>query len=815
MDKLASEVHLTRQIRSTKQQEKAAVSSQESSSITKTIKNKMTGLLGSVKSFLGSSESKDKVDNKDTKTDSSRRQDSFSDWLSLPFLYNSPSQIVQTYHLPVNTYHTSLNSLNSMNLNNRAIPLQVNRIPMNSKNLSPQMLATSANVQSFTKLSPPPVLMQEFRLNQNHNQNNGQNNKNLQKMVNAHTMHHSIQMNKPGNFMEKEKFSVLIPHSSESIPKINNKPINSNLNILKTEYKLSNSKSKNLKNNYKEKKIQRRPDRPDIQLGELVKHELNKFRLNSKPSNQFNDNHHQSTLNGNNNVKDDKFKKNSNLHSTNINHYQASNSAMKPNVVHYHFEPLSNVNDLHNLNDQHLHYHHHQQHIPPPNSMQPQSNAIIDNYIQLNHHLKDEHIHIPFASNQQSNSISINNKQMNKHQNNHQQNYDSLLSSDLFKDYSIDIRPIHLKSHDKLKPLANSRQQQPKSANKQNKNNNGFIPMKQTSSTNKKNNLLQPSASNVERKHQNTITSNSNSNTNSNQIQSNINQTSRSKNNRIISDELLFIDDKQKLANQKNSNLLIIPVPDEYPKSQSLEEIQRLVNFYPEFFPDNFNLNSKLSQVNGSLEQLLAQKNPNTDYFVVTVDDKNQHNTSKPIIRLEEYLKYETPVDEKKNQSNKIKKVNNKSGQQTSRKSNKKKQSNQVKPVNIPEIPSTPVINTATSKAPVVIKLEIPHGRPEIVERIFDKVKDDLIHTTSSLGPDRPVYISVTSSTTPQQTSFSTNKQTTPSISTSTESILNSSIKDSSAESDELIDTSKVYLLGQNQIPQHVFESLKQVHLNF
>ena len=96
----------------------------------------------------------------------------------------------------------------------------------------------------------------------------------------------------------------------------------------------------------------------------------------------------------------------------------------------------------------------------------------------------------------------------------------------------------------------------------------------------------------------------------------------------------------------------------------------------------------------------------------------------------------------------------------------------------------------------------------EIVERIFDKVKDDLIHTTSSLGPDRPVYISVT---TPIQHSFSPNKQTTSSISTSTESVLSSSTKDSSLESDELIDTSKVYLLGEQQIPQHVFESLKQV----
>ena len=89
------------------------------------------------------------------------------------------------------------------------------------------------------------------------------------------------------------------------------------------------------------------------------------------------------------------------------------------------------------------------------------------------------------------------------------------------------------------------------------------------------------------------------------------------------------------------------------------------------------------------------------------------------------------------------------------------------------------------------------------MERIFDKVKDDLIHTTASgFGPDRPVYISITN-----------NKQTTPSIATSTESILSSSTKDSSAslESDELIDTSKVYLLGEQQIPQHVFESLKQV----
>lgn len=101
-------------------------------------------------------------------------------------------------------------------------------------------------------------------------------------------------------------------------------------------------------------------------------------------------------------------------------------------------------------------------------------------------------------------------------------------------------------------------------------------------------------------------------------------------------------------------------------------------------------------------------------------------------------------------------------------------------------------------------KSPLPPLSREIVERIFDKVKDDLIHTTASgFGPDRPVYISITNN----------NKQTTPSIATSTESILNSSTKDSSSslESDELIDTSKVYLLGEQQIPQHVFESLKQV----
>lgn len=120
---------------------------------------------------------------------------------------------------------------------------------------------------------------------------------------------------------------------------------------------------------------------------------------------------------------------------------------------------------------------------------------------------------------------------------------------------------------------------------------------------------------------------------------------------------------------------------------------------------------------------MLAQKNPNTDYFVVTVDEKNQRNATKPIIKLEEYLKYETPVEEEKKQSNKQKKFNNKSnGNQANRKSNKKKQQ-QIKSINIPEIPSTPVLNTATSKAPVVIKLEIPHGKPEIVERIFDKGK--------------------------------------------------------------------------------------------
>lgn len=713
LDKLASELHLTRQRRSTE----SAIP--ESPSIAKSIKNKMSGLIGSVKSLLGSSESKEKLDLgprlTDLKADSSRRQDNmFSDWLNLPFLYNQPSQVVQTsfHHLPVSTYSLSSGSLNSR-------PILTNRIPL-PKNLQPMLtspMLTSANVQSYTKLSPPPVILNEYRVNQNMNSNS-----NLQNMVNSHSMHHhSMQMRQP--FIENDKMSILIPHGS-STPKLNNKPINNlilNNGQLTGDYKLvTNGKSKNLKNNYKEKRIQRRPD---IQLSELVKQELNKFRLNNKP--QYNSNP--------NKMKNDQHYKldayvdevnektkpqRDNLHS-NGGHFQTSNSALKPNVVHYHFEPLTNGGgDVHHLDDNHqLHYHHHQHH----SQSMPSNSAMIDNYIQVNH-LKDEHVHIPFTSNQQVNPITV--KPANNN-NNHKNNYDPLLSSDLFKDYSIDIRPIHLKSHSKLN------NQQPIHKQAINHKQNGFVPMKATTSNKKQSSTKPPTTTS----NQLLQSSSKNDYHVDNRKQSSSNQTNLRSKNRVV-DEFVFVEDKRKLAgSNKNTNLLIIPVPDHHPKAQSLEEIQRLIQYYPEFFPDNFNVNSKVSHVNASLEQLLAHKSPNTDYFVVTVDEKNQ-NSTKPIIRLEEYLKYETPVDDiRRHKSKKLSKqqttvlpviVTNSvySGNQLSsskptqsRKSNKNKSqlkqaTHQSKHTFIPEIPSTPIINTATSKAPVVIKLEIPHGKP-------------------------------------------------------------------------------------------------------
>ena len=755
LDKLASEVHITRQRRSPAAEAKSGPSSQESSSIAKSIKNKMNGLIGSVRSLLGSNESKEKVENKvkDDKSDSSRRQDSnFADWLSLPFLYNSPSQIVQTYHLPMSTYSFT---------NTR--PVLTSRIPL-PKNLSPML--TAANVQSFTKLSPPQsIVLKEFRLNQQqaerhsmspHSQAHSNLQNNLQSMVNAHSMHHPIQLNKAQfiknqpqspQFMDNDKVSILIQHSPTSAPKINSKPINLlNGQHMKTEYKLASAKSKNLKNNYKEKKIQRRPD---IQLSELVKQELNKFRLSGKPMKNVIVEHQHYKLE---NFKPDSHQDQNNLHATNINHFQASNSALKPNVVHYHFEPLP-ANEMHHLGEaehmreQRLHYHHHQQHSPSAaQSVATPSNAIIDNFIQLNHLKDDQHVHIPFASsNQQLSPVNKPSKPTNSKPNNGNNNYEPLLSSDLFKDYSIDIRPIHLKSHEKadlnsfaIKPQGSNHHQKVTNHKPVNKHKNGFVPMKPKKQQQPKpiqpNLQLQPSSSSKNDYHIEINRTNRPSNSNHPNAAGN-QQASRPKNNKIV-DEFVFVEEREngkrtnKLAlsnNEKNTNLLIIPVPDHHPKAQTLEEIQRLITYYPEFFPENFNLNSKLSQVNGSLEQLLAQKSPNTDYFVVTVDEKNR-NSTRPIIKLEEYLKhdkldkYDLPAEERRAMKNK--KLNKQqtvlpiiiTNQVTSkpaptRKPNKKANKPVHKPV-IPEIPSTPILNTATSKAPVVIQLEIPHGKP-------------------------------------------------------------------------------------------------------
>lgn len=107
-------------------------------------------------------------------------------------------------------------------------------------------------------------------------------------------------------------------------------------------------------------------------------------------------------------------------------------------------------------------------------------------------------------------------------------------------------------------------------------------------------------------------------------------------------------------------------------------------------------------------------------------------------------------------------------------------------PTRAPSVHYTTTATHAATKTPVVIKLEIPDGKPELVKNIVDKVKEGLASPTASPS-HAPVYVSVTASVTPSPS---------PSSSASTPS--------PSSDSDNYFDS-------QKNIPQSLYESIQQV----
>ena len=315
----------------------------------------------------------------------------------------------------------------------------------------------------------------------------------------------------------------------------------------------------------------------------------------------------------------------------------------------------------------------------------------------------------------------------------------------------------------------------------------------------------------------------------------------------------------------RTNNLLIIPVPDDHPKAQSLEEIQKLIQYYPELFPVSLQMNGSGPIDTSSLPN--NQPNVlNTEYYVLSVDaNSNTRTRDRPPIKLEEYLKYDLPPKSNKQKNRKKQKVtslrNNATTVLTSstraatwqltpktstptpysafnhivipleNKPPKPQSLRHTSAPRYPPIPSstmttqapttnvnedfsyseTPLPNFASntdkpSKVPVVIKLELPHSQPEIVDEIFEKVKDDIIQTTTSLAPDRPVYISIS---TPVKSHHRPKAQHESAVTPPTNFF--DSVQLAPAHDSNPDDPSKVYLLGKQQIPKQVFDTLKQV----
>jgi hypothetical protein len=263
-----------------------------------------------------------------------------------------------------------------------------------------------------------------------------------------------------------------------------------------------------------------------------------------------------------------------------------------------------------------------------------------------------------------------------------------------------------------------------------------------------------------------------------------------------------------------NSNLLIIPVPDNHPKAQSLEEIQKLIQFYPELFPVDLDFNSNLT------EPINRPNTPNTEFYVLSVDPvTNTRKVNRTPIKLEEYLQYdhrpvsygapsEAPNATRTGTSKKVHKNRKRPTPSNTTISAPKLPANRapysaynhmVIPINKPiasKPTSKPTTSGRTTKAPLVVKLELPHSQPGVVDKVFEKVKHEVFSTSTSISPDRPVFIAITS---PTSSNLPTDQEsvTQPTYATETDSNPN--------------DESKVFLLGEHEIPKQVFDTLKQV----
>jgi len=178
------------------------------------------------------------------------------------------------------------------------------------------------------------------------------------------------------------------------------------------------------------------------------------------------------------------------------------------------------------------------------------------------------------------------------------------------------------------------------------------------------------------------------------------------------------------------SSLLIIPVPDSHYKTENLNDVIRISKEYPQLFPPGFDFGKVAGMTRTKSEdQEGGQKNDTkSDYIILTINEEEP----KPIVHSYSSPSYSYSTVKPTDYATKVSDATTPSS-------------------------TTSTGKATTSAAPVVIKLELPEGKPDIVKTIVDQVKDTLTKSPSKAGTTVAITSkTISSTTTPSPLSSST-----------------------------------------------------------
>lgn len=277
----------------------------------------------------------------------------------------------------------------------------------------------------------------------------------------------------------------------------------------------------------------------------------------------------------------------------------------------------------------------------------------------------------------------------------------------------------------------------------------------------------------------------------------------------------------------KKSQLLIIPVPDSHPQAQSLEDIEKLAQSYPNLFPHGLDF-KRIPSKSGSPSTSTTEKE---EYVYVVMDDKKANGlkeagidiTKEGTVSMEALMRNPEILASLASQQGIHFDFKNHLSSSQNVANNNKKPSN-VHTINQPILPSrSPVFvkhDEKTESNQNILKNKKNSSRNKDQSRFQPATKRTTVSPTTRRRTTRKPTTPTTPMSPPTHPPTSSTTYNTPSTTTTTTTTTARPITSSSAPMTTVNhDSNDVnpdanddsFFLGNQQIPQSLFESIQQV----